>query len=232
MLKKRHCKERSVLRAVTRAGPVLALALLVSTSAVRAQEPDWTVRLYGFFMATGDAPRVTSDAGTLLTSDNTDGAGAGVSAEYRLSSRFGIELSAWVADHGDFRATPASGVAVDATDTMTNSSLGAALNYHLTPGSTADLHVGLVVARIAYDDLTLTERSSTGMTTVTRASIDADLALGLHVGLDLALPNSKWILYADLRYMASTIDGETSGGMMSPVDYDPLLVGLGFGYRF
>jgi outer membrane protein W len=211
---------------------VLVAILLAPCVSAHAEEASWTLRLYGFFMSTGDPPLVVSDAGTRLTSDNTDAAGAGLSAEYRLDRRLGLELAAWIADHGDFRAVAAStDLGVEATDTMTNGSIGAAVNYHLTPDSMADVHVGAIVALVAYDDLALTERSN-GVSSTTTASLDSDVALGLQLGVDLALPNSSWVVHGGLRYLTSTLDGSVSGGTMAPVDYDPLLVIVGFGYRF
>ncbi len=210
---------------------------LLSPCAAVAQEPGqvvdhrWTLRAHGFFMSTGGAPTIESPAGATLASDNDNAAGGGVRAEYRLTRRVGLELETWIADHGDFRATGASGVSLEATDTMTNIAVGMALNYHLTPGSMADLHAGAVLTSIAYDDLVIVD-SAPGSDTTTKVSFDRDLAFGLHLGVDLGLPDSNWILYADLRVLSSTLDGSVTGGRLESVGYDPVLLSLGFGYRF
>lgn len=219
---------------------ILALAilsLLISASTAVAAETDWSLRFYGFYMETSDTPSVVTEAGTRAGTDNGYGAGGGVNAEYRFNPRLGLELGAWIADHGDFRAVASTpDLEVDVTDTMTISSASAGLNYHLAPGFQADVYVGVLLALMSYDDLTISQKPAGQPPEVLPASvrvgIDSDVAFGLNLGLDLGLGETDWILYANLRYLRTSMDLSFRGGSLGTVDYDPLLIGIGFGYRF
>ena len=216
---------------------VFVLASLWIVSPAVAEADGWRLRLFGFYMGTGEQPTVTDDAGTVLTTDNNAGAGIGVDAEYRFNERLGLELGLALADHGDFRpAVALSGAVVDATDTMSVSMLSLGVNYNLTASATVDVYVGAVVALVGYDSFSISYDPSgmlpAGSPTSVRVKVDDDVGLGLQLGVDLPLDEMHWILHAKLRYLRSSMDGTGSGATMTSVDYDPLVIGLGFGYRF
>ena len=216
---------------------LFALGLVFAIPGAFAADTDWRLRLYGFYMATGESPSFVDAAGMTLASDNDYGAGLGIAAEYRLSRRLGLELGVAVADHGDFRGTAAqSGTRLDASDTMTVTSITVALDVHLTPESNADVHIGPLLARFDYGDLALRYDSSTPPPESTSSNVvlnlGDDLAWGLNLGLDLALGDTDWLLYATLRYVKTSLDAAVAGGAKQAVDYDPLILGVGFGYRF
>ena len=213
------------------------LASLWLASPAGAEEGDWRLRLFGFYMGTGDQPTVTDEAGTILTTDNDAGAGIGLDAEYSFNVRLGLELGFAHADHGDFRPEVAlSGAVVDATDTMSVSMLSVGVNYNLTPSAAVDVYVGAVVALVDYDSFSISYDPSgvlpAGSPASVRVDVDDDVGLGLQLGVDLPLDEEHWLLHAKLRYLKSSMAGTGSGATMTSVDYDPLVLGLGFGYRF
>jgi outer membrane protein len=224
------------LKKLHRSAAFILAALWAAFPAV-AEEGGWRLRLFGFYMGTGDQPTVTDDAGTILTTDNDAGAGIGLDAQYSLNGRLGLELGLALADHGDFRpAVALPGAVVDATDTMSVSMLSVGVNYNLTPSAAVDVYVGAVVALVDYDSFSISYDPSgvlpAGSPSNVRVDVDDDVGLGLQLGVDLPLDEEHWILHAKLRYLKSSMDGTGSGAAMPSVDYDPLVIGLGFGYRF
>ena len=216
---------------------IATVALVLGAAPGRADDAPWRLRLYGFYMGTSEAPSFVDAAGTVLSSDNDSGAGLGLAAEYALSSRLGLELGVSSADHGDFRARAAgSGERVEASDTLGVTTLALSLNYHVTPGATADLHFGAVVAWLDFGDLAIRYDAGNAppppAPSAVNVGLDSSIALGLGAGLDLVLGDGGWLLYSQVRYLPASLDADVSGHSAQSVDYDPWTLGLGFGYRF
>ncbi len=214
-----------------------SLASVACASPALAQESEWRLRLFGFYMGTGDQPIITDDAGSVLSSDNEAGAGLGLNAEYRLSSRLGLEFGLTVADHGDFRARATGpNTTISATDTMSVTMFTGGLNYDLTPSSPTDVYLGAFLAWVGFGSFDIRYDPAGVPPALPSRSVsldvDNDVGLGLNLGLDLPLDEQHWILYANLRYVMTSIDGTGAGVSMESVDYDPLMIGIGFGYRF
>lgn len=219
--------------------PTLALAVLISlvvASPGLSAEEGWRLRFFGFYMETGDTPTIVDSGGTALSSDNGYGAGIGASAEYRLNPRLGLGLGLARADHGDFFPDLAPlGATVEATSTMHVNIVTAGLNVHLRPESSVDIYFGTHLALVDYGSFDIrVEPMGQGPGGPSRrgsVSVDTDLGFGLELGLDLPL-DENWIFHANLRYLLTSIEGGGVGATMESVDYDPLLIGVGFGFRF
>ncbi len=109
--------------------------------------------------------------------------------------------------------------------------LSLGLDVHLTPGRRADLYLGPVLAYVLYSDPTFRALDET-----LRVSIDDDFAWGGVVGLDVPFGDRGWHFSGSIRYLraeadATARDDEGEAGTAS-LDFDPLAVAVGFGYRF
>jgi outer membrane protein len=219
---------------------ILSLAVLpclLGLSPAFGDEPGWSLRLDGYYVDPGETPSVSFLGIANVRSDNTSGGGLGVSAEYRFNERIGLELGALATNHGDFFVVidpPGTRLKVD--DTLTMQVFSAGVNVYLTPRSKVDLYVGGLLAIVGYTNLTvdvdLDLPSPLPGPTSVRIDIESDLGFGLNLGLDVPLGDRGWIFNANLRYLLTTADASIEGLISEAIDYDPLLVGAGFGYRF
>jgi len=56
---------------------------------------------------------------------------------------------------------------------------------------------------------------------------------GTFSGVDVDLDNNgRWTFNAAIKYIDSTLEGQPSDGDAGRTDFDPTIVGFGFGYRF
>ncbi len=105
-----------------------------------------------------------------------------------------------------------------------------ALNFYLTKGP-IDFYVGPVFGFIAYDDLALTEGAPWVPVDV---QVDGDVAVGAVLGLDLPCGERGWFFTSSLKYLDSTYEADfvELGTGAQEIDFDPLIVRAGFGYKF
>ena len=217
---------------------VTLLALLaVSGSAIQAQESGWSIRLNGTWTYPDGTYRGGSDL--IGVEENTASTfGAALSTEYRFSGRFGLEVGVQAANSAEvnLRSTDPDGVVLgDTQDPHPTDSLGftiidAALNIYLSSGK-VDFYVGPVVGYILYDDLDIL----VGVPILDPAhiQIDDDIAFGAVVGLDVESGDSGWFFTTSMKYMDASYNARLlAGGPAEEIDFDPLIVRMGFGYRF
>ena len=153
-----------------------------------------------------------------------DGDGAGLSLEYRVTRRLGIEALAILANlESEFRLRPLDPPGPEDVDTRDVESdvFGVGLNLHLAPaGRRFDVYVGPLVAVVQYDDF---RGEAGGITFASR--VDDDTALGFTLGADVFLGTSgRWAATAAVRQLWSkALHGSSDRG----IDVDPLIVSLG-----
>lgn len=217
----------------------LALVCCHATS-VAATERGWSLRVDGFSMDTQrGAPRATSPDTVVYVGDGNGAAGA-VSCEYRRGELVGFELGAL--GGGDYlgnfsiRIGPQHADSLVYSDTVGFSAIFAGVNFHLTPGDRVDFYAGPSVAYMDYSDITMRVFDGPGApfdnimnSYLVRLSFDRDLAIGANVGMDVPFGEGGWLFNLNARYLDTAIEGSA---FASPRNYDPLLFGLGFGYRF
>ena len=147
------------------------------------------------------------------------GGGFGVGVEYRVSDRLGLEFSTLFAGLQIEQAASAGTEAVYDLE-MTMMPLTLAVPFHFGAGQGVDLFVGPTFSVIQYLDMeTYAGSGGTG----TGIEVDTDTSLGAAFGIDAPIGRGKWAFSAGLRYMASS---------PADVDLDPVIVTLGFAYRF
>jgi hypothetical protein len=227
-----------------RGGSSVGIALLATlalvccpAATVAATEQGWSLRVDGFAMDTQGGARRAASPGTVVYVGDGDGAAGAISCEYRRSELVGIELGALAG--GDFDLSIKLGPLFDDSmaysDTVGFSAVLAGVNFHLTPGRRVDFYAGPSVAYLDYSDITLRVFDGSGPpfnfldTHRVHLTFDSDFAIGANVGLDVPLGEGRWLFNVNTRYFDTTIEGSQ---FESPRNYDPLLFGLGFGYRF
>lgn len=212
--------------------PILGLATCLTLAALPAQAqayPDRGLVIRGYGAA------VQSLSGL----DAKVSPGFGLGLEYRASERFGIELGAFssqIENGFDFDEPGIELLDIDAEQQVTPILLQ--LNFHLTPGRRADVYLGPVVGLYAGGDVDIAVRSPFAEDGITRLKLTADepVAWGAQVGVDLPIGDRGAFFHLGATYLTADVkltevdeDGEVNEIEAS---IDPLLVRIGFGYRF
>jgi outer membrane protein W len=199
-------------------------------------EKSWIVR-FGALWVDTDLDFRQDDAGDIVQLTGDAGNGFSLVGEYRLNDRLGVELGAqWSENDLELRLT---GVAfcgstfcvLTASDSVRPLTLSLGLDIHLTPGRRADLYVGPVLGYVLYTDPTFRVMDGT-----LEVLIEDELVWGGVVGLDVPLGDRGWHFSSSIRYLRAKADAEGrddegEAGAAS-LDFDPLAVAVGFGYRF
>lgn len=199
-------------------------------------EKTWIVRVGALWVDTDLDFRQTEDGSSVrLTGDA--GLGFSLVGEYRVTDRLGVELGAqWSEndlelEYGGIAFCGSAFCIVTVGDSVRPLTLSVGLDIHLTPGRRADLYVGPVLGYVLYSDPTFRAMGET-----LRVSMDDDFAWGGVVGLDVPLGDEGWHLSGGVRYLeagsdVTARDEEGVAGTAS-LDFDPVAVFVGFGYRF
>lgn len=201
--------------------PILAALVLLPAVAATAQPTNgpWSVEAFGAFFSPSGGSFPAGDATYTL---DEDGTGFGLAVNLRLARSWSVEAGALFVDlDNDFRL----GTLAD-TETMGVEMFWGGVDWHFAPGARLDPTLGVFVAETSYEDVIfLTEAGRRD-----KFSFDDDYGFGLKVGIDLPLGRSgNWYLTAEARYLQTILEGEVAG---QDLDLDPVLVAVGFGYRF
>lgn len=224
------------MRKTTLIAAFSALALGSAGAAIADVEKTSIVRVGALWVETGLDYREADDDGSIRVAGDA-GPGFSLVGERRLNDRLGVELGAqW--SESDLELTlngemfcGSTFCALTASDSVRSLTLSLGLDIHLTPERKADLYVGPVLAWVRYSDPTFRFQEET-----LRGSIDDELAWGGVVGLDVPFGDRGWHLSGSLRYLraepdATAQDDEGPAGQAS-LDFDPIAVAVGVGYRF
>ncbi len=209
---------------------VVALAVTTAVQTTRAadDDPAWTVRFdVAWADPSGDFEATATGAGTLETSFDS-GFGAGLRGEYQFSPRFGLDLGVLSVGSVDISAGVVGGTTGSNLEVSSFTPVTVGLNVHLTPDRPLDLYVGPVLAWVSYSGLDIRTAIATAGSSV---SVDDDVGFGAIIGLDVPLGEWGWLIQANLRFIATDI---SNSGVAVTIDskFDPLIVSVGFGYRF
>lgn len=164
--------------------------------------------------------------------------GFGLGLEYRISPRIGVEANVSTAEiEEDFDLVHIAVFPFESTVRVTPVTLQ--LDWHLTPGRAADLHIGPVVGWVLAGDIHVTTRGVFPFPGVSRErrTTDDAFAFGAHVDLDVPLGDRGLFLafgatYLDADLETLEFEEETGRAVESSFEFDPLIVQLGLGYRF
>lgn len=229
MIQLRTDRHPAILRRAARLGLIL---LLAPAATLVAGSPRFTLRAHGVWLSpAGDQVTVTrspAGGGEERTTHqvSADGTGFGLSLAYRVARRISVELGVWAVDvDNDFRLD-AAGTTLTDVETMGVKSVYLGVDWHLTPAHRADVRLGLFLAQTEFDDvifLTAAGRSE-------KLTFDDDHGAGVRLAVDWPFrPAGRWLLSADLRYLVTLLESEIAG---QDLDFDPLVVTAGVGFRF
>lgn len=217
----------------------LAWLLLAAAASAAEQEPGWRLRVNGYWMESSEGQVSPSNTGYRSLVENSAAVGGSVTGEYRLGPRLGIELGLLAGADNDYTVAFDTG-AIAVTNTMTFDAACVGLNVHLTPGKKADFYAGPFVAYVTYSDILVgaagAPPGSTGFLSSVSVNFDNEMALGANIGVDVPLSQRHWLFNATLKYLAAspdtTLEWSGAGTRRESASFDPLMVGVGFGYRF
>lgn len=207
----------------------LALAL-AALSALPADASSWQVRSFVAWVEPGDGFEAR-DGADFIRSRPEASWGFGAAADYRLSRRFGLGLTALWSDveiDTDARVAALGGSAGDRGDLGVQIySLG--LDLHLTPGRAVELVLTPAVAFVDYDDLAI-DLGDIGI--VEEITFDDEVTAAL--GLRADLLRGRWLMTGGISYIETTAEAVAADvdGQTFALELDPLVISLGIGYRF
>lgn len=216
----------------------LVLCSVLASPAISAAETEgWRLRLEAFRLEPSDSPTIVDDPGVTIRTNKDTGTGGGIAAEYRFGPRLGLDLSALGAAHGEFRVVITDPTAeARVSDSLTVGLLVVGLNIHLAPDSRTDVYIGPVLAYMSYSNLNVGLRPPGppigNFPSTVNVNVGDDVGIGAHFGLGLPFGESDWFFALTARYLLASMDATIAGGVTESVDFDPLLLGIGFGYRF
>ena len=211
-------------------------AVALGLAEVAMAERTWMVRFSAPWVDT-DLDLRQAEEGMEVGLVGDAGMGLSIVGERRISDRLGFELGVQWNEHdlelqlGGVVFCGSTFCLVTASDSVRPITLSFGLDVHLTPGRRADLYVGPVLAYVLNDDPTFRFLDET-----LRVFMDDNLAWGGVVGLDVPVGDRGWHFCGSLRYLESESDvtardDEGEAGTAS-LDFNPVSVAVGFGYRF
>lgn len=193
------------------------VVLVTATPAVLPADSSWTLRFHGAVLQS--SAQESSRVGTGFENSVDIAGGLGFGVEYRLSERLGLELSTFYAGLRIEQRVSAGHESVLDLD-LGVMPLTLAVPIHFANGRRVQLYAGPTFSVVRYLDLET--RIGIGQA-ASGIEEGTESALGAAFGIDVPLGKGAWAFSAGLRYM-NTGPGE--------VDLDPVIVTLGFAYRF
>jgi outer membrane protein W len=193
------------------------LMLAAASTSILAKDSSWTLRVHGAIIESSASDR--TNEGNYAVSSVDVGGGFGIGAEYRVSNRFGLEFSTLFAGLEIGSSVSGGAKAVQSFE-LSMMPLTLAVPYHFRTGGRVDLGGRRIIKKVRYLDIeTYADRAGVG----TSVDVDSDAALGAALGVDVPFGNGKWAFSSGLRYMKTRA---------ADTDVDPVIVTLGFAFRF
>ncbi len=196
--------------------PVALAAGLLSSAPLQAQEGPWMVRLRAVSLQPADksdaAPGIPADAIHVSSKTIPE-----VDFSYFFTKNLAAELVLTVPQEHD--------VTLAGTKIGTFKELPPTLlaQWHFLPGQTVDPYVGLGANLTLISDVKLAD-----------GALDLDkssLGPAVQVGADIRVAKQCFI-NLDVKYVQIRSDVKAGGAKVTTVKVDPMLYGVGVGYRF
>ena len=211
---------------------MLTLALLALPATATAQDDKWRLRVGGAWVDPGvNFTDVDSDGDRVAV--GADGAiGFSLALERQFSRRLGIELGALFAEPDlTLAADLAGGSQVSGSGGIRFTAVTVGLNIHLTPDKAVDLYVGPLLVYTTYSDVGFRVEVD-GQTLAADLSSNDDFAFGAQIGADIPFGDGPWSLNLAARYIDTSLGVTDDESVVSELEFDPLILSVGFGYRF
>lgn len=196
--------------------PVALAAGLLSSAPLMAQEGPWMVRLRAVSLQPADksdaAPGIPADAIHVSSKTIPE-----VDISYFFTKNFATELVLTVPQEHDVTlAGTKIGTFKELPPTLT-------AQWHFRPGQTVDPYVGLGANLTLISDVKLAN-----------GALDLDtssLGPAAQAGVDIQVAK-QCFLNLDVKYVQIRSDVKAGGAKVTTVKVDPMLYGVGVGYRF
>jgi outer membrane protein len=200
----------------TYALPVALAAGLLCSAPLQAQAGPWMVRLRAVSLQPADK----SDAATGIPADAIHVSSKTipeVDISYFFTQNFATELVLTVPQEHD--------VTLSGTKIGTFKELPPTLmaQWHFLPGQTVNPYVGLGVNLTLISDVKL----ANGALDLDKSSVGP----AAQVGVDIQVA-PQWFVNVDVKYAQIRSDVKAGGVKVTTVKVDPMLYGVGVGYRF
>lgn len=215
-----------------RAGLLSAAAVLVSMLApASAAQGDWLVRLRGIWVAPQDESSAVLPTFPTGSASVDDAIVPELDFTYFLSDHVGAELILATSPH-DISGEGALAGLGKIADTMALPPT-LTLQYHFMPNAKFRPYVGVGVNWTVFysEDATSALNTAIG---ATKVSLDDSFGWAAQAGADIDL-SERFFLNLDVKYIdIDTTATLRTGALVNQVDVDidPLVVGVGLGFRF
>lgn len=207
--------------------------LMVTGEAAMAAQGDWLVRLRGIVVApTEDASGISPDltAGTVSV-DNA--IVPELDFTYFLTDNIAAELILATSPHDISGEAAIEGLGEIADTMVLPPTL--TLQYHLMPDSDVFRpYVGVGINYTIFYSEDATDSLNNALGGATNVDLDDSVGVAFQAGVDFPV-NDRWFINADVKYIQ--IDTEatlTTGSTVRTVevDLDPIVAGVGVGFKF
>lgn len=202
------------------------LALLLAAP-IAADQGYWILRFGGIGVDSDLGFSEVDEDGTRIDLTTSTGSGAGLSAEYQTSERLGFEFGAMRTSSDVELSASFLDLALTVKDSMTPTTLSFGANVHVTPDSRGDLYLGPVVAYMQTNDVRFALMGES-----IDVRVDDAYGYGAVLGFDYPFGEADWVFCTSVRYLEADLDFRAPDGGRDTLAYDPLVFGIGLGYRF
>ena len=209
---------------------LLTVALMAQPTV--AQEDGWQLRFGGVWIDPDVSFSDVDSDGDRVNAGADSEIGFGLALERRFSPRLGLELGAlYAAPDLTLDANLANGARFNVVDSVSFTAITAGLNIHLTPDKAVDLYVGPLLGYALFGDVGFRVQAA-GQTLTSDFSSADDFALGAQIGADIPFGDGPWSLNLAARYLDASLEVTDDEGEKTDLGFDPLVLSVGFGYRF
>ncbi len=210
---------------------MLTLTLLALPASAAAQEDGWQVRINGLWVDPDVSFTDLDSNGDRVQAGAEGDIGISLTFERRFSSRLGLEFGALYAKPDLTLDANLGGSQFTASSSVAFAAITAGLNIHLTPDKAVDLYLGPLVAQVLFGDVGLRAQIA-GAALAQDFSANDDFAFGGQIGADIAFGDSPWSLNLAAKYLDTSLEITDEDGEKTDLGFEPLILGVGFGYRF
>lgn len=209
-----------------------AAVLMVTGETAMAAQGDWLVRLRGIVVApTENTSGVMPD----LTAGSVEVDNAIVPEldfTYFLTDNVAAELILATSPH-DLNGTGAIEPLGEVADVMVLPPT-LTLQYHFMPDGAISPYLGVGVNYTIFYSEDASDSLVTALGGATDVDVDDSFGVAFQAGVDIPV-NDRWFLNADIKYIQIDTDATLTTGdtvRTVEVDLDPIVAGVGVGFRF
>ena len=240
---------KAIIKPIVAAG--LAGLLLAAAASAAGPEQGWRLRVNGYWLDANEGRISPLNTEFRSRVEESAALAGSIAGEYRFGPRLGVEMGLLGGADNDYTVTFDAGL-LAANDTLAFSAACVGLNVHLTPGKKVDFYAGPLLAYVTYSHMSLgvgpAPPGSQALLAPLSVDLESEMTLGANLGMDVQIKQTNWLFNAGMKYLAASPDTTLdlrgvvfcqpevlcidAGPHRARAAMDPLMVGVGFGYRF